>query len=308
MAVVGPTASGKTALSVDLAERFGGEVINADSRQVYRHMDIGTAKPSPEERRRAPHHLLDVAAPDQDFSLGTFLASARDISGDITRRGHLPLLVGGSGQYIWALLEGWDVPAIPPDPGFRQELKTIAEQQGSDTLHRRLAGVDPQRAAAIDPRNVRRVIRALEVHHHTGAGPSRFRPRLPNPPPSLVIGLTTGREHLYQRIDRRLDAMMDQGFLAEVEGLLGMGYSLSNAALNCPGYRELAERLAGQCSLDDAVQRTKFRTHRMARRQYTWFKPSDQRIHWLETEAPDVAERASGLVESFLKEHPPVVQ
>ncbi len=308
MAVVGPTASGKTALSVDLADRFNGEIINADSRQVYRHMDIGTAKPSPEERQRAPHHLLDVVSPNENFSLGTFLALSRDIARDISQRGRLPLVVGGSGQYIWALLEGWDVPAIPPDADFRDELKAIAEQQGSDTLHRRLAEIDPQRAANIDPRNVRRVIRALEVHHHTGVEPSRFRPRLPNPPPSLVIGLTAEREHLYKRIDLRVDAMMSSGFLAEVESLLEMGYSMSHGALNCPGYRELGEHLAGECSLDDAVARTKYRTHRMARRQYTWFKPSDRRIHWLETEAPDVVERASGLVESFLKEHPPVVQ
>ena len=308
MAVVGPTASGKTALSVALAQRFGGEIINADSRQVYRHMDIGTAKPSPEERRRAPHHLLDVAAPDEDFSLGNFLASARDIFEDIMRRGRLPFVVGGSGQYIWALLEGWDVPTVPPDPGFRQELEAIAEQEGPDTLHRRLAEIDPQRASDIDPRNVRRVIRALEVHHHTGVEPSHLGKKITNPPPSLVIGLTTERERLYQRIDRRLDAMMDAGFLGEVEGLVAMGYSMSHAALNCPGYRELGEHLAGQCTLDDATTRTRFRTHRMARRQYTWFKPSDQRIHWLETEAPNALGQAAGLVESFLKEHPPVVQ
>ena len=306
--MVGPTASGKTRLSLGLAERFGGEIINADSRQVYRHMDIGTAKPSPEERRRAPHHLLDVAAPDQDFSLGTFLSSARDIVSDIGRRGHLPAIVGGSGQYIWALLEGWDVPAIPPDPAFRQELEAVAEQKGSAVLHRRLAEIDPRRAAAIDPRNVRRVIRALEVHHHTGVLPSRLGNRLPDPPPSLVIGLTTGREHLYQRIDRRLDAMMDAGFLEEVVTLLEMGYSMSHAALNCPGYRELSEHLAGNCTLEEAVAQTKFRTHRMARRQYTWFKPSDQRIHWLEAASPGALGQAAGLVESFLKEHPPVVQ
>ncbi len=308
MAVVGPTASGKTALSVDLAERFNGEIINADSRQVYRHMDIGTAKPSPEEQCRAPHHLLDVATPDEDFSLGTFLTSARDISEDIMRRGRLPFVVGGSGQYVWALLEGWDVPAIPPDPLFRESMTRIAEQEGPAVFHRRLAGIDPQRAASIDPRNVRRVIRALEVHHQTGVEPSRLGKKTVNPPPSLVIGLTTGRERLYQRIDRRLDAMMDAGFFAEVESLLEMGYSMSHGALNCPGYRELAEHLAGQCSLDDAITRTRFRTHRMARRQYTWFKPSDRRIHWLETEAPTALGRAAGLVESFLKEHPPVVQ
>ena len=306
--MVGPTASGKTALSIGLAERFGGEIINADSRQVYRHMDIGTAKPTPGQRARITHHLLDVAAPDEDFSLGVFVDRARDIFEDIMRRGHPPFVVGGSGQYVWALLEGWDVPAIPPDPGFRQELEAIAEQQGSDTLHRRLAEIDPQRAAAIDPRNVRRVIRALEVHHHTGIEPSRLGNKIPHSPPSLVIGLTAGREHLYQRIDRRLDAMMDAGFLAEVEALLAMGYSMSNSALNCPGYRELTEHLSGQCSLEDAVQRTKFRTHRMARRQYTWFKPSDQRIHWLETTAPGAPGQAAGMVESFLKEHPPVVQ
>ncbi len=296
MAVVGPTASGKTALSVELAERFGGEIINADSRQVYRRMDIGTAKPSPEERRRAPHHLLDIVAPNEDFSLGAFLASARDIIEDISRRGRLPFVVGGSGQYIWALLEGWDVPAVPPDPAFRESMAGIAEREGPAVFHRRLAEIDPQRAASIDPRNVRRVIRALEVHHQTGVEPSRLGQKTANPPPSLVIGLTTERERLYQRIDLRVDAMMSHGFPEEVAALREMGYSMSESALNCPGYRELGEHLAGNCGLEDAVARTKFRTHRMARRQYTWFKPSDQRIHWLDTEAPTALGQAAGLV------------
>ena len=234
VAIVGPTAAGKTSLAVELAQRLGGEIINADSRQVYRHMDIGTAKPTPEERRCAPHHLLDLVAPDETFSLGMFLSLAKDAVEDITRRTLRPFLVGGSGQYVWAMLEGWDVPAVLPDYEFRRAMEQLAEEQGPAALHRRLAAIDPTRAAAIDSRNVRRVIRALEIYETTGVEPSRLGQR-GAVPPSVIIGLTTDRQMLYRRIDRRVDAMMDAGFLEEAAALSSMGYPMSASALNCPG-------------------------------------------------------------------------
>ena len=308
VAIVGPTASGKTALAVELAQRLGGEVINADSRQVYRHMDIGTAKPTPAERRSAPHHLLNLVNPDEVFSLGVFLSLAHAAADDIASRDRRPLLVGGSGQYVWAMLEGWDVPAIPPDQRFRRAMEELAAEKGPEELHRRLAALDPPRATALDPRNVRRVIRALEIYDSIGVEPSRLGQRAPCPPPSVVIGLTADRQTLYRRIDRRVDAMMDGGFLEEVSALAGMGYPMSESALNCPGYRELGEHLLDACSLDDAVQRTKFRTHRMARRQYTWFKPSDHRIYWLDTENAGLVDAAWRIVEDAQRGQSPVVQ
>ena len=308
VAIVGPTASGKTALAVELAQRLGGEVVNADSRQVYRHMDIGTAKPTAEERRSVPHHLLDLVNPDETFSLGVFLSLAQAAADDIASRDRRPLLVGGSGQYVWAMLEGWDVPAIPPDHGFRRAMEELAAEKGPEELHRRLAALDPRRATALDPRNVRRVIRALEIYDSTGVEPSRLGHRTPCPRPSVVIGLTTDRQTLYRRIDRRVDAMMEAGFLEEVSALARMGYPMAESALNCPGYRELGEHLSDACSLGHAVQRTKFRTHRMARRQYAWFKPSDHRIYWLDTENAGLADAAWRIVEDAQRGQSPVVQ
>ncbi|MDA0262593.1 MAG: tRNA (adenosine(37)-N6)-dimethylallyltransferase MiaA [Chloroflexi bacterium] len=300
IAVVGPTAVGKTRLAIELCQRFGGEVINADSRQVYRGMEIGTAKPTPEERFQAPHHLLDLLDPPEPFGIGMFLPLAAQAAFDIAGRGRLPILAGGSGQYIWAMLEGQTVPSVPPDLELRAELEREAEESGSQALHDRLRRIDPVRADAIDHRNVRRVVRALEIYRTTNRKPSEFVPDTSISSHHLVIGLTMDRQALYQRIDERVDAMMAAGFLAEVERLAQAGFPMGRGALDCPGYRELGQHLEGKLPLEDAVSRTKTQTHRLVRRQYTWFKAADPRIRWLDASAPDAASQARELVSAHL--------
>jgi len=314
LAIVGPTAAGKTGLAVAIGRRFGGEIINADSRQVYRHMDVGTAKPTSLERSRVPHHLLDITDPADSFSLGVFLTLARELIPEIRQRGHLPILAGGTGQYIWALLEDWQVPVVPPDPEFRARKLREAEAQGGAVLHAELRAIDPQRAGELDPRNLRRVIRALEIHRYKGGSesiggpPSTLAKDRGRPVTALILGLTMEREVLYRRIDDRVDQMMEQGFLEEVEQLSAMGYRLGQGPLASPGYRELGQCLEGELSLEEAVQRTKYQTHRLARRQYTWFQPDDPRIRWLNGQDPNVDEQAAQLVEEYLRSLPPVIQ
>ena len=291
--VVGPTATGKTRLAIELAQRLKGEIVNADSRQVYHHMDIGTAKPTPLERSQAPHHLLDLLPPNQNFSLGSFLNLARSVIDEINLRGSPAIVAGGTGQYVWALHEGWKVPEVAPNEEFRRQLEAEAAESGSGALLQRLGSVDPERASTLDPRNVRRIIRALEIHHATGEKPSSLQRSAENGRPGPVIGLTLDRRRLYERIDARVDQMMADGFLDEARNLQQMGYSLGEGPLACPGYRELGQFLGDGISLEEAVQRTKFQTHRLARRQYTWFKPGDTRINWLSGEDPGLAEAAA---------------
>ena len=297
---MGPTGVGKTALAMALAERFRGEVISADSRQVYRQMDIGTGKPSAEEQRLAPHHLLDLLDPSESFDLATFLALAHAANDEVNGRGGLPLVTGGTGQYIWALYEGWQVPPAAPDAEFRRSKQLEADRIGPQALHQELAAADPVRAAQIDPRNVRRVIRALEIHHFTQRMPSEYGGRSEGLSDAPVVGLNLDREELYRRIDIRVDQMMSAGFLAEVERLAARGLTFDKGALASPGYRELGQYLSGELTLDEAVLRTKSQTHGLARGQYGWFKPNDPRITWLDAAAPDLVEQASLLVEAFL--------
>ena len=306
--IVGPTAVGKTALAVKLAQQFGGEVINADSRQVYRGMTIGTAKPTAHERAVAPHHLVDITEPSESFGLGLFLEYAGAALRDIRRRGLLPIVCGGTGQYVWALAEGQRLPAAPPDAKFRREMEAVAERVGAEELHRRLAAIDPARAEALDARNVRRVIRALEIHHVTGRLPSEWTSASAGTGNALALGLTMPRDLLYQRIDERVDRMMADGFLQEVEELAAAGYPAGQGPLDSPGYRELGQYLDDKLSLEEAIQRTKTQTHRMARRQYAWFKPSDSRIRWLNADEPGMAEDAAAAVSNFLNLLPPVIQ
>jgi tRNA dimethylallyltransferase len=285
---------GKTRLAIALAQELHGEIINADSRQVYRYMDIGTAKPTPTERAQAPHHLLDLRDPAENFDLGTFLSLARTALAEIQSRQRLPILAGGTGQYIWALLEGWQVPEVPPDLEFRQAKEQEAELRGGEALYAELQYLDPERAAQLDPRNLRRVIRALEILHVTGIRPSQLSrravPATDHQRP--IIGLTLDRESLYQRIDQRVDQMLEQGFLEECQSLADQGYRLGEGSLACPGYRELGQHLSGELTLAEAVQRTRYQTHRLARRQFTWFKLADPRIRWLDAGNPDLVEQA----------------
>ena len=298
--ILGPTAVGKSALALHLAHAFDGEIVNADSRQVYRFMDIGTAKPSLEDRARVPHHLIDFLDPDQGFSLALFLGLARQAIHDIQARGKLPIVTGGTGQYVRALLEGWQVPPVPPDLQLRRKLEDQARLEGTDTLYRTLQEIDPEAASRIDKRNLRRVIRALEIHHTMATPPSTLRATHPPHYDALLIGLTTTREALYRKIDCRVEGMLEQGLVAEVQGLLRMGYSPELPCMSSMGYREIALYLNGELNLDEATRRIKYATHRFARRQYSWFRLSDARIHWLEA-GDDVTLKAESLVEGFLR-------
>ena len=300
VAVLGPTAVGKTALAIQLARRFDGEIVNADSRQVYVGMDIGTAKPTADELRAARHHLIDIRKPDSPLSLGEYLPLARECVAEIFARGKLPILCGGTGQYTWAILEGWDVPTVPPDPDFRDRLERRADTQGTSTLWHELKRVDPDRAAAVGPHNTRRIIRALEIRRTTGQSVSAGRRSDQPPYRACIIGLTAERAALYQRVDARFDRMMSEGLLEEARRLATAGYTLGEGPLSGVGYNQLGQYLAGQVTLADAVARAKTRTHRLVRRQYTWFKLSDSRIAWLDATHELPAAEATRLVERFL--------
>jgi tRNA dimethylallyltransferase len=298
--IVGPTATGKSDLAVALAERFDGEVVNADSRQVYRCLNIGTAKPSPEVRQRIPHHLFDLVRPDEEFSVALYTRLARQAVEEIARRGKLPIIVGGTGHYVWALLEGYEVPPVPPDPDLRRQLRARAEREGPEALYAELRALDPEAAARIDPRNLRRVIRALEVIARTGRKFSELRRKNPPPWDPLIIGLTLDRKKLYERIDRRVEAMLAAGWLDEVRRLLTKGYPVDLPALTGHGYRWLIKHLKGEIPLEEAVRRTKNEIHNYARHQYAWFRLSDPRITWLQADDPDLVEKAAGLVRRHL--------
>jgi tRNA dimethylallyltransferase len=280
--IVGPTAVGKTEISLQLAERLDGEIVSADSRLFYRGMDIGTAKPTPAERLRIPHHLIDVANPDETWSLAVFQRAAADAIADIQRRGKLPFLVGGTGQYIHAVTHGWAPPATEPDARLRTVLETLAKSQRNDWLHQRLALLDPAAAETIDPRNLRRTVRALEVIFSTGRRFSAQRGQSESPYRLLVIGLIRPRPELYARLDARIEAMFALGLLGEVRSLLAQGYSPDLPTMSAIGYRECALVLRGEMSLEEAKVRMRRLTRTFVRRQANWFKREDAEIHWFE--------------------------
>ena len=287
LAIVGPTAVGETALALRLGAACGGEVVSADSRQIYCSMDIGTAKPTPAERATVPHHLVDIVDPDERLTLAQYRERAAAAIADIWSRGALPMLVGGTGLYVRALLEGWTVPEVPPDPELRAQLAATAECEGAETLHARLGMVDPDAAARIDARNVRRVIRALEVYAHTGEPISRQQAKQPPAYRVLMLGLTLARPQLYARIDSRIDAMLAAGLIEEVRGLLARGYTPELASMSALGYREIAAHLRGDLDLAQAVALIRRSTRRFVRQQYNWFRLEDTHIHWLDAATLD---------------------
>lgn len=281
VAIVGPTASGKSAIALDLARRLGGEIVNADSRQVYRGMEIGTAGPSLAERRLVPHHLFDIAGPADDYSLALYREQALAVFDEIWARGSFPWLVGGTGQYVWALLEDWQVPAVAPDDALRGTLASFAAEHGADALHARLREVDPLAAERIDARNVRRVIRALEVFEHTGVPISRWQRKGQPGFEHLIFGIEVEREVLDDRIGSRVEAMFAAGFVGEVRALLTDGVPPDAPAMSSIGYGEVVRHLAGELSFAEAVDLTKRATRRLARRQRQWFRGEDPRITWV---------------------------
>ena len=281
IAIVGPTATGKSALAIELALALGGEIVSADSRQVYRYMDIGTAKPSREDRARVPHYLIDIIDPDTDFTLATYQELAFKAISDVQHRGKLVFLVGGSGLYVRAVTGGLSIPKVAPDPELRCRLEERAAREGHQTLYAELKKIDPQAAEKIDPRNLRRVIRALEVCIIAGVPFSQLQQLSPEVP-VLTIGLTTERADLYKRIDSRVDDMIARGLVDEVKWLLDRGYSPALPAMSGLGYKQIVAHLKGETALDEAIQRIKYETHRFARNQYAWFRPKDERIHWFD--------------------------
>ncbi len=300
LVLVGPTAVGKTELSLQLAERFQAEIVSADSRLLYRGLDIGTAKPTLAERQRVKHHLIDVADPDEVWTVARYQDAAYRAIAAIHARGHLPLLVGGTGQYVWAVVEGWQVPRVPPQPGLREALERWGAALGPEALHARLARLDPQAAAAIQPTNLRRIVRALEVILVTGR---RFSAQQAKAPPEyqvLIVGLSRPRQELHQRIRQRIEAMLAAGWLEEVRRLLAQGYEAHLPALSGIGYAELAAHLRGEITLAEAVERIQRRTHRFVRRQANWFKANDPRIHWFRM-GPETLEQVSALVARWLR-------
>jgi tRNA dimethylallyltransferase len=282
IAIVGPTAAGKSKLALSLAQTFDGEIVSADSRQIYRYMDIGTAKPSLEERARIPHHLIDIVNPDETFSLALYQPPAYKAIEDILQRGKLPLVVGGSGLYVWSVLEGWHIPQVPPDYNFRRQMEEKAAREGTDSLYRQLEKVDPVAARKIDPRNVRRVIRALEVCEATHTPFSQLQGKELPPFNTFILGLTTHRKELYRRIDYRVDNMIKQGLVEEVEALADRGYRFELPAMSSVGYKQIGQFLRGKVDLAAAIQQIKFETHRFARHQYAWFSLKDSRIRWFD--------------------------
>jgi tRNA dimethylallyltransferase len=278
--IVGPTAVGKTDLAIQLAEKMNGEIISADSRLFYRGMDIGTAKPSREELARVPHYLIDIVNPDETLSLAVFQQKAKDIISDIHTRNKLPLLVGGTGQYVRAVTEGWTPPEVTADEKMRDVLEKLKEERGLEWLHDRLAQLDAESAAKIDARNVRRTIRALEVILTTGRKFSDQRGQVDSPYQLITIGLTRPRPELYQRVDERIDTMFANGFVDEVKGLLEKGYSPTLPSMSAIGYRECVSVAKGLLTEEQAKVEMRRVTRMFVRRQANWFKETDPNIMW----------------------------
>jgi len=263
-------------------------------------MNIGTAKPADREQQSVPHHLYDIVDPDEDFGLAQYQGLACQTIENIHKRGRLPVLVGGSGQYIWAVLEGWQIPHIRPDHDLRLRLEKIALEQGIDVLFQQLQEQDPQAALQIDPRNVRRVIRALEVTRQSGQPFSKLKQKVDPGYSALIIGLTSERQELYQRVDARVDEMIDAGLVNETKNLLERGYSFNLPALNSIGYTQIGMYLRGEITLEEAATLIKNDNHRFIRHQYAWFRLKDTRIQWLDVQT-DIDSRALALVKKWIR-------
>ena len=301
--VAGPTASGKTALGIALAKDFHGEIVSADSMQVYRGMDIGTAKATMAEREGIPHHMLDVAEPWEEYSVARYVEQAEACCRDILRRGKLPILVGGTGLYIDSLISGRDFAAVDSDQGLREALSAEYDALGGDAMHRRLQEIDPERAAILHPGDKRRIVRALEVYQLTGmtiTEHDRQTRALPKRFDAAAIHLNfKNRSALYARIDRRVDTMVEQGLFREVEGLLAAGLSPESTAMQAIGYKEVVRSLQGELSREEAVDLIKQSSRRYAKRQLTWFNRDKEALPILWEDEPDF-EYARRLSTEFL--------
>jgi len=297
--ICGPTGIGKTTVGIQLAEKLGGEIISADSMQIYRYMDIGTAKPTADEQNRLLHHMIDIVDPAEDFDAVRFAQMARKKVMQLHQKGVLPVIVGGTGLYIKALLQGL-FQSNPVDSQIRERLMQEAAEDGSSSLHDRLKQVDPDTAERLHPNDAYRIVRALETIESTGRPISEHHQDhgfADEPFDALKVGLQMDRQKLYDRIDQRVDLMIDAGLPEEVKKLLGMGYTADLKAMQSIGYRHMAAFIEGSLPWDECVRTLKRDTRRFAKRQFTWFG-ADNQIHWYE---PDQLNEMIGLVEEFLE-------
>jgi tRNA dimethylallyltransferase len=278
--IVGPTAVGKTEVSIRLAEAIDGEIISADSRLFYRGLDIGTAKPSLQERARIKHHLIDVSDIDDHWSLAVFQERVYQLSAEIRTKGKIPILVGGTGQYVRAIIEGWIIPEQIPDQNLRRAIQRYGESIGAEKLYEKLQIVDVAAADKIEPMNLRRTIRAFEVIFSTGKLFSLQKGRSAINFNYKMIGLKRNRQELYERIDQRIENMFRDGLISEVEQILAKGYSRNLSSLSAIGYKEVIDMLYGEIDMEEAVRLMKRRTRQYVRRQANWFKQDDPRIKW----------------------------
>lgn len=296
--IVGPTAVGKTAASLLLAEVLGGEIVSADSMQVYRYMDIGTAKLPLRERRGIPHHMIDVVDPRISFSVHDYAEMARKSVWDIWQRGRVPVIVGGTGLYVRALVDHFDFTDTQSQPQLRESLRREADVQGLGVLHTRLQRLDPEAAHRIHPNDGRRIIRALEVNLSTGCTMKANYQAQDSPFAAIMVGLTTDRPELYARIDRRVDQMVEAGLVDEVRALMEIGCTEAHSSMQAIGYKEFIGVVEGWSTMTDAVEAVKQSSRRYAKRQLSWFQP-DPRIDWYAFQEDDImlAMRSSGMLD-----------
>lgn len=278
--IVGPTGVGKTGLAIQLARALDGEVVSADSRYLYRGMDIGTAKPTREEMAGVPHHMIDVAEPNETWSLAQYFENSKAVIQEILARGRTPIVVGGTGQYYRALTQGWTIPPAAPDDGLRDCLEQWGNEIGKWELHRKLAIIDPEAAGFIQAENMRRTVRALEVIFSTGRKFSEQRQATKSDLEFWTIGLILPREVLFRKVDERIDRMFSQGLVEEVKALQARGYGCHNPSMSAIGYQEVLQYLDGNISMNEAIMLMKSKTHQFIRRQANWFKTTDPQIHW----------------------------
>lgn len=281
--ITGPTASGKTALSVELAKILDGEIVNADSMQIYKYMDIGTAKPTLSERQGIPHHLIDVVNPDEPFSVARYCECANKVIEDIHLRGKIPVMVGGTGLYVDSLVNNIKFSEIEPDDEYRNEMEHFADEKGNEYIYKMLCDIDPESASKIKVADRKRIIRALEVYHLTGKTITWHNEQsrsVPSPYNTTMFAIDVDREALYDKINRRVDIMIADGLVDEVKNIMDMGIQSDATSMQAIGYKEIVEYLEGHITLDEAIDKIKQGSRRYAKRQLTWFR-RNEKIHWI---------------------------
>lgn len=281
--ITGPTASGKTALSVELAKILDGEIVNADSMQIYKYMDIGTAKPTLSERQGIPHHLIDIVNPDEPFSVARYCECANKVIEDIHLRGKIPVMVGGTGLYVDSLVNNIKFSEIEPDDEYRNEMDNLADEKGNEYIYKMLCDIDPESASKIKVADRKRIIRALEVYRLTGKTITWHNEQsrsVPSPYNTTMFAIDVDREALYDKINRRVDIMIADGLVDEVKNIMDMGIQSDATSMQAIGYKEIVDYLEGHITLDEAIDKIKQGSRRYAKRQLTWFR-RNEKIHWI---------------------------